>query len=84
MMDNAASLILRESNVDPFDLRDLANSAEHLTELDLTGLPITDADLGYVTRLKSLQRLVLTRTNITLGRLKDLKSSLPSGCEIVQ
>ena len=53
-----------------------------LTELYLTGNPITDADLEHLKSLKSLRTLDMSRTKVTKEGVEALKQALPN-CAIV-
>ena len=56
-------------------LSQLAPIALHIYALDFSRTTITDADLGQLTAMKNLSRLLLSRTSITDAGLTTLKSN---------
>ncbi len=60
----------------PEHLQELSAIKQQVVSLDLAKMPVTDADLGFISSFENLRRLNLNFTNITgatLGELKKLK-----------
>jgi uncharacterized membrane protein/mono/diheme cytochrome c family protein len=54
-------------------LQDLKAVQEQLVSLNLTNMPIEDADLKFIAQFKNLEKLILNGTNITGNTLSELK-----------
>ena len=71
-----ASFFVR-TKFDPKQLEKLLQVKEQLTELNLSKMPVTDADLKVLAGFKNLRHLNLSSTEVTgsfLSYLKDLKN----------
>ena len=80
-LKDATELILTDSGISSTSIRRLPQLFPNLIELNLAGTEITDAEITALASLTSLQRIDLTRTQVSATGHAALKQANPT-CEI--
>ncbi len=81
LLKDASELILADSAISTHSIRQLPTLFPVLTILDLSGTGVADRDLEIFANMQSLQRINLTRTNVTVAGIARFKQANPN-CEI--
>ncbi len=80
-LPEATELILADSAISPHDIGQLPSLFPVLLVLDLSGTAVTDREITALSTMMSLQRIDLTRTNVTATGIAALKQANLT-CEI--
>ena len=81
-LPEVTELILTDSAVSKYELRQLPGRAPSVTILNLSGTSVTDAEIQVLASMSSLQQIDLSRTAVTNSGIASLKAALPQ-CEII-
>ena len=81
-LKEVTDLNLADSAVSAKSIRELPDNAQSVTILNLSGTVVTDAELGVLASMDSLQELDVTRTQVTPDGIARFKAERP-GCNVI-